>query len=109
MNKCHFVGKLVDDPYLTETNSTYLVKFVLAVEDHRRDKHGAKKRRVDFLQFEAWDTAASTIEKYTEKGDFLVVEAIARQHRQTDDIVFRVTNFKIFPNTYPDSEWDDGK
>ena len=49
MNKCHFVGRLASEPHLVKTNNTHLVKFTLAIEDHRRDKDGSKKRRVDFL------------------------------------------------------------
>lgn len=103
MNKCHFVGMLADDPHLVNINNTYLVTFTLAIEDHRKDKDGSKKRRVDFLRFEAWATGAQTIDKHAYKGDFMAVESIARQstshqEKKSDTITFRVTNFKIFNN-----------
>tara|TARA_R110002020_G_scaffold301752_2_gene517169 strand:- start:10599 stop:10910 length:312 start_codon:yes stop_codon:yes gene_type:complete len=99
MNRCHFLGKLIDDPFLTSSYSTDLVNFTLEVEEYRRDKEGNKKRRTDLLNFEAWDSAAKTIHKYAGKYDFLVVEAIARNpnHQNSEHVVFRVTNFKIFP------------
>jgi single stranded DNA-binding protein len=100
MNNCFFVGKLAADPELKEINNTFVVNFVLAVEDYRKDKDGEKHRRVDFLDFEAWDTGATTIAKHFKKGDFLIIEAEARQHKWTSGeqkrqkIVFRVKSFK---------------
>jgi single stranded DNA-binding protein len=102
MNNCCFVGKLAGDPELREINNTYVVNFCLAVEDYRKDKDGEKHRRIDFLDFEAWDSGATTIAKHFKKGDMLIIESEARQHKwissTTDQvrqkIVFRVKNFK---------------
>ena len=99
MNKCHFVGKLADDPILYPRDRTVLVRFTLAVEEYRKDKSGQKIRRVEFLDFEAWDTAAQTIYDHTLKGDCMAVEAIARKQKCKNEnsyVNFRVTNFKIF-------------
>jgi len=99
MNKCHFVGKLADDPLLYPRDRTVLVRFTLAVEEYRKDKSGQKIRRVEFLDFEAWDTAAQTIYDHTLKGDCMAVEAIARKQKSKNEnayVNFRVTNFKIF-------------
>lgn len=100
MNICCFVGKLVADPELKETNNTYVVNFSLAVEDYRKDKEGEKHRRVDYLDFEAWDTGATTIAKHFKKGELLAIEAEARQHKwvsgdqKRQKVVFRVKTFK---------------
>ena len=101
MNVCIFVGKLVAKPELTTTNNSHVVNFTLAVEEYRKDKDGTKHRRVDYLDFEAWDTGATTIAKHFEKGDMLIIEAEARQHKWTSadgskkqKIVFRVKTFK---------------
>ena len=51
MNKCHFVGKLTDDPVLYDQDRTNLVRFTLAIEEYRKDKSGKKIRRVEFLEF----------------------------------------------------------
>tara|TARA_B100000214_G_scaffold370925_1_gene346404 strand:- start:461 stop:796 length:336 start_codon:yes stop_codon:yes gene_type:complete len=99
MNKCHFVGKLADDPVLYPKDRTVLVRFTLAVEEYRKDKSGQKIRRVEFLDFEAWDTAAQTIYDHTLKGDCMAIEAIARKQKSKNEnsyVNFRVTNFKIF-------------
>lgn len=99
MNRCHFLGKLMDDPELTEHYSSELLNFELEVEEYRRDRDGTKKRRTDVLKFEVWDTAAKTIQKYAQANDLLAVEAIARNSvgKSSSDIMFRVTNFKIIP------------
>jgi len=105
MNNCAFVGRLASDPVIKEVNNTHLVNFTLAIEEHRRDKDGTKRKRVDFLDFEAWDSGATTIEKYCSKGDQIAVIATARQQRWKDEggssrsrINFRVNNFKLFNN-----------
>ena len=100
MNCCHFVGKLAADPDLREINGTHVVNFSLAVEDYRKDKNGEKHRQVNFLDFEAWDTGATTIAKYFKKGDMLIIDSEARQHKwvsneqQRKKIIFRVKTFK---------------
>ena len=112
MNNCAFVGRLASDPVIKELNNTHLVNFTLAIEEHRRDKDGTKRKRVDFLDFEAWDSGATTIDKYCCKGDQLAVTATARQQRwKSDDgsgrsrINFRVNSFKRFSNkSYSDEE-----
>lgn len=99
MNKCHFVGKLTDDPVLYPRGQATLARFTLAVEEYRKDKAGKKIRRVEFLDFEVWSTAAQTIYDHAIKGDCMAVEAIARNQKDQDEysnISFRVTNFKIF-------------
>jgi single stranded DNA-binding protein len=101
MNICVFVGKLVANPELTTTKDSYVVNFTLAVEDYRKDKDGTKHRKVHFLDFEAWDTGATTIAKHFKKGDMLFIESEARQHKwisadqsKKQKIVFRVKTFK---------------
>ena len=99
MNKCHFVGKLTDDPVSYSRDQTTLVRFTLAVEEFRKDKAGKKIRSVEFLDFEVWSTAAQTIFEHAIKGDCMAVEAIARNQEDQDEysnVIFRVTNFKIF-------------
>ena len=97
MNRCHFLGKLLEAPQLTECHNSDLVNFTLEVEEYRKNKDGTKKRRTDTLNFEVWDSAARTIHKYAEHNDLLAVEAIARNGvgESSSKTVFRVTNFKI--------------
>ena len=97
MNRCHFLGKLTDDLELTEQYNSDLLSFKLEVEEYRKDKDGIKKRRTDMLKFEVWDSAARTIQKYAQPSDLLVGEAVARNGtgKNPNEVVFRVTNFKI--------------
>ena len=105
MNNCTFIGRLASDPTLKDVGNTQLVTFALAIEEYRRDREGVKKKRVDYFEFEAWDSGASTIAKFCKKGDFLAVETAARQQKWESDgeprqkVNFRVKNFKMF-NSY---------
>ena len=42
LNKCHFLGKVIEPPRLHDENGTSVVRFVLEVEEYRRDKSGEK-------------------------------------------------------------------
>lgn len=106
MNSCKFLGRLADDPKARELNGTKLVTFSLGVEENWKDNQGVNKKRYDYLDFEIWDSGADTIYKYAKKGDFLVVDASARQQKwdtaegeRRQKINFRVNSFKIFPAT----------
>tara|TARA_A100001515_G_scaffold144134_3_gene147284 strand:+ start:992 stop:1303 length:312 start_codon:yes stop_codon:yes gene_type:complete len=101
MNGCHFLGKLTGDPVLKKYYNSFFVNFTLEVEEYRRDKDGVKKRRIDLLNFEAWDSAAKTIQQRAKKDDIMVIEAIARNEsiKDPDTVVFRITNFKIISKT----------
>lgn len=101
MNKCIFLGKLTHQPVVEIDQDTGTPKLVfdLEIEEFRRDKSGNKKRTLTVLEFEAWDTAALTIEKYANEGDLMSVESSARSCyvacNDCDSIYFRVTSFKI--------------
>jgi single-stranded DNA-binding protein len=99
MNRCHLLGKLLDDPELEESHGSDVLNFRLEVEEYRKDKGGGKKRRTDVLNFEVWDSAARTIHEYARSNDLMSVEAIARNliGGGPHEVVFRVTNFKIIP------------
>jgi|TARA_R110000824_G_scaffold390100_1_gene586426 single-strand DNA-binding protein len=105
MNSCHFIGRLVADPELNDVNETSVVRFTLAINEYRKSRDGEKSKKVDYLDFEAWDTGATTIDRYCQKGDELAVLATARQDKWTDKegnkrskIKFRVNRFKLFNN-----------
>jgi single-stranded DNA-binding protein len=99
MNRCHILGKLIDDSELERSHGSDVLNFRLEVEEYRKDKNGEKKRRTDLLNFEVWDSAARTIYKYAQSNDLMSVEAIARNVTGggPNEVVFRVTNFKIIP------------
>ena len=87
------MGKVSQPPDLQHENGTSVVRFTLEIEEYRKDKNGDKKRSVTYLDFEAWDSAALAIEKYSSDGCLMAVECIAR--RFDEEVWFRVTNFKI--------------
>lgn len=114
MNNCHFIGRLVQDPELTDVNETSVVRFTLAVNEYRKSKDGEKSKKVDYLDFEAWDSGATTIDRYCSKGDEIAVMACARQDKWTDKdgnrrskIKFRVNKFKLFNNNRSNSDNED--
>ena len=97
MNKCNFLGRFVDKPEIEPYDNTQYTRFFLEVEEYRKDRDGARKKRKDILEFEAWDTAAIATCKQDYKNDFMVVECVARKYSK-EDVVFRVTSFRIFKN-----------
>tara|TARA_R110000744_G_scaffold3161_2_gene12274 strand:+ start:5870 stop:6199 length:330 start_codon:yes stop_codon:yes gene_type:complete len=103
MNNCTLIGRFVTDPDIKNVGKTKLVTFSLAVEEYRKDKEGNKKKRVDFFDFEAWDSGAETINELCRKGDVIAVSASARQQKWTNSdneyrqkVIFRVQNFRVF-------------
>ena len=114
MNNCHFIGRLVADPELNDVNETSVVRFTLAINEYRKSRDGEKSKKVDYLDFEAWDTGATTIDRYCKKGHEIAVHATARQDKWTDKdgnrrskIKFRVNRFKLFNNNYNKEENQD--
>ena len=113
-NDCRFFGRLVANPQLIKTrNDVDLVTFTLAVPEYRREKDGEKKRNVSYFDFEAWDTGAITLAKYSEKGEEIFVHASARPHNWRDregvkryQIKFRVKEFKILSYNKKQNETD---
>lgn len=113
MNNCHFIGRMVQDPQLTEVNDTNVIRFTLAINEYRKSKDGEKNKQVNYLDFEAWDSGATTIGRYCQKGDEIAVICCARQDKWTDKegnrrskIKFRVNKFKLFGNR-PKEDEDD--
>ena len=114
MNSCNFIGRFVADPELNDVNDTSVVRFTLAINEYRKSRDGEKNKNVNYLDFEAWDTGATTIGKYCRKGDEIAVLASARQDKWTDKegnrrsrIKFRVNKFKLF--NYNNSEKNSEK
>ena len=110
-NYCRFIGRLVQDPAITNFDSTQLCTFTLAVTEYRKEKDGAKKKNTNFFDFEAWDSGGSTIEKYCKKGDIIDLVASARNNSWVDkdgnkkfSTKFRVKEFKLFNSTVKKEE-----
>ena len=114
MKSCNYIGRCGADPELNDVNDTSVVRFTLAINEYRKSRDGEKNKNVNYLDFEAWDTGATTIGKYCRKGDEIAVLASARQDKWTDKegnrrskIKFRVNKFKLF--NYNNSEKNSEK
>ena len=115
-NYCRFIGRLAGDPKLIKLENTDLLTFTLAVSEYRREKNGDKKKTVSYLDFEAWDSGATTLNKYCKKGDVVDLVASARNNSWVDkegnkkfQIRFRVKEFKLFNNNYTEDSTKETK
>ena len=113
-NYCRFIGRLAGDPKLIKLENTDLLTFTLAVSEYRREKNGDKKKTVSYLDFEAWDSGATTLNKYCKKGDIVDLVASARNNSWVDkegnkkfQIRFRVKEFKLFNNNHGGAQAED--
>jgi len=109
-NYCRFIGRLVQDPKLVKMENTDLVTFTLAVTEYRKQRDGEKKKTVNYFDFEAWDSGATTLGKYCKKGDLVDVVTSARNNNWTDregnkkfQTRFRVKEFKLFNQSTTDA------
>lgn len=104
MNVCNFVGNLVREPELRETQSgKKVINFTIAV--NRTYKKGDERvSEAAFLDLEAWDTGAETIAKYFSKGEPIMLRASAKTDQWEDAdgekrsrTKFRVEQFWFVP------------
>lgn len=76
MNNFTFIGRLTADPEVTETNTTIVAKYSIAVQ---RDKDTA-----DFIRITAFNKTAEFVEKYLTKGVKIAVTGRVQTGRYTD-------------------------
>lgn len=107
MNNCAFYGRIASEPKTEEVNGVPVTLITLCVERFRQSKvHGKVKERT-FLNFEAWDSAATTIAKHCVKGDFLLVpSATARTNH--GEVVFRINEFRSVKSNRSDIDEELG-
>ncbi len=113
MNKCIFGGNFVRKPELKNVGSknTAVVNFSLAM-NQKFVKDGETQNQATFLDFEAWDKRAETIEKYFDKGDYIIVYASAKNESWEDKesgqkrsrVKFRVDDFEFVPGRKKNAE-----
>ena len=99
MNSCFFIGRLKEPVRTEKENGVDVVYFTLEIEEYRKNKNGQKTRTLQILHFEAWHTAAITINQKLTMDDLISVECSARSETIPDvgdACYFRVNNFKIF-------------
>lgn len=93
MNHCSFLGKLISKE-LTIAHGIEKVELILQVENKRKVKKDVKKMDYEHLNFEAWGTAAISIEKNLTLDDYmLIIDSTARSNNGST--CFRINEFKI--------------
>ena len=93
MNHCAFLGKIISKN-LTELNDVEKIELVLQVENKRKVKKDVKKMDYEYLSFEAWGSAAISIEKNLTIDDYmLIIDSTARA--DSGIVCFRINEFKI--------------
>lgn len=83
LNNCTFIGRIVADPELKETQSgTAVTSFCIAVE---RDfaKQG-EERQADFIDIVAWRQTAEFVTRYFRKGSFIAIQGSLQVRNYTD-------------------------
>ena len=109
-NYCRFIGRLVKDPKIIQVEDTHLTNFTLAINEYHKSKENqsekgefVKKKTVNYFDFEALDTGATTIANLCKKGDIIDIVSSARNNHWTDkdgneqfQTRFRVKEFKLF-------------
>lgn len=93
MNQCTFLGKLVSKEFTSEAD-TDKINLLLQVENKRKGKKDVRKMDYERLNFEAWGTAAISIEKNLTFDDYmLIIDSTARTN--DNKVCFRINEFKI--------------
>lgn len=81
MNQCGFIGNIVKDPVITNTQGG-VKKTVILIAVNRRHKESDGTRKSDFINIVVWREMAENVCKYLSKGSKVYVRA----HYQTDKI-----------------------
>lgn len=79
MNNVFLQGNLAADPISRAVGQSKVVVFTIAVSDRYKKQNGDWSDDTQFLDCEAWDSAANTIEQYWRKGDPVLVEGKLRK------------------------------
>jgi hypothetical protein len=94
MNDCKFFGKIVSRS-ITKKYDTSKIELEVSVQKQRKSKSGLTVLENAVLNFEAWDSAAETIEHNSTVGDFLVISSTAKIRENSKEVYFRINEFKI--------------
>ena len=75
LNKVFLMGRLTRDPEIRHTpQGTAVAKLGMAVNRFYRTQSGEQREETCFVDIEAWDNQAQTIQRYLRKGSPLFVE-----------------------------------
>lgn len=73
LNQAVFVGRLVADPIVRETDKGNVSNITLAVPRPYRNEHG--EYEADFIDFVLWKGVAENTAEFCKKGDMLGIKA----------------------------------
>lgn len=87
------MGKLVSKEFTNESGIDKII-LLLQIENKRKGKTDIRKMDYERLNFEAWGTAAISIEKNLTFDDYmLIIDSTARTN--DNKVCFRINEFKI--------------
>lgn len=84
MNKCHFMGRLTEDPvirYSKGEKPVMVVNYTLAID---RKYKRPDEPKTDFLDFVGYGSDAEFAEKYLKKGKRIIVTARCQKRSYTN-------------------------
>ena len=83
LNQAVFVGRLVADPIVRETDKGNVSNITLAVPRPYKNEHG--EYEADFIDFVLWKGVAENTAEYCKKGDVIGIKArIQRDFKEQD-------------------------
>lgn len=95
MNKIELLGRLTDDVKLSKSkNDTSYTKFTIAVQ------RKSNKEITDFINCIAFGKIAEAIEKYTEKGNRIMVVGELNIDSYTNKDNIKVTIYNVIVNDF---------
>jgi single-stranded DNA-binding protein len=95
MNHCSFFGKVHHITYGSQQPDTVeYVNITLAVENKRKSNSDFKKIDCEYLDFQAWGSAALILSSLRPGDNLLVIDSTARNWGEYK-IYFRINEFKI--------------
>ena len=94
-NKVILMGNLTRDPEIKFlTSGTPVTNFGIAVSE-KYTKDGEQKESVCFVEVEAWDKQAETIDEYFEKGDPIFIEGALKFEQWEDEDLKKRSKLKV--------------
>lgn len=89
MNKVILRGNLTRDPEIREVpigdKTSKVANFSVAVSRWYKKANGETEKTTEFIDCEAWDTGAQTIEKIMSKGDPILLEGSIKTDKWEKD------------------------
>ena len=101
INKVTLVGKVGDNPRLTETKDNGLVAHIsLATNENYKDKEGKEQKKTEWHKIVAWNKRAELMRDYVKKGDHLYVEGQLRTSSYDDKEGVKRYSTEIFCSNF---------